>query len=120
MNKNYIITNDELSEKGLNLNDYVLNGDLIPALINMGVDIAVTRCCYLNDGFKGEKGVEKALDENEELVGSFKKLQFRILWNLIFTAEESPIDLFVDTIIVHELGWGKINGFQKGLWYKNY
>lgn len=120
MKTEYIITNDELAEKGLNLNDYALTGDLIPAIINMGLDICVSRCCYLNDSFVGEQTIEKALDEKPELVSSFKKLQFRVLWNLIFTAEESPVDQYIDTIIVHELGWGKINGFQKGLWYKNY
>ena len=26
---------------------------------------------------------------------------------------------FVDNIITHELGWGKINGWQKGIYYKH-
>lgn len=121
MKQDYIITNEELAEKGLNLNDYALTGDLIPALINRGLDICVSRCCYLNDIFKkGEKSIEEELDENPDKVGSFKKLQFNVLWNLLFTATDDPVDLYIDTIIVHELGWGKINGFQKGLWYKNY
>ena len=125
MKSQYIITQEELAEKGLNLYDYA-NGDVIPAIINIALDIAISRCSMLNDNFKGQKSVEKALDEdvandNEYgLVDSFKKLQFRILWNLIFSATDDPVDLYVDTIIVHELGWGKINGFQKGLWYKNY
>ena len=61
------------------------------------------------------------MSQNNEygLVDSFKKLQFRIMWNLIFTATDDPVDLYVDSIIVHELGWGKINGIQKGLFYKN-
>ena len=118
MKQEFIITNEELAQKGLDLNDYALNGDLIPALINRALDISITRCCYLNDSFLGELSVESALDEKPELVGSFKKLQFNILWNLIFTAEDSPVDNYIDTIIVHELGWGKINGFQKGIWYK--
>lgn len=124
MKSQYIITQEELAEKGLNLYDYA-NGDVIPAIINIALDIAISRCCMLNDNFKGQKSVEKALDEdvandNEYgLVDSFKKLQFRILWNLIFSATDDPVDLYVDTIIVHELGWGKINGFQKGLFYKN-
>ena len=120
MKKDYIISNQELAERGLDLEEYALSGVFVPALINRGLDICITRCCYLNDDFKGEKDIEKALDENEYLLGSFKKLQFNVLWNLIFTAEDNPVDLYVDTIIVHELGWGKINGFQKGLWFKNY
>ena len=125
MKSQYIITQEELAQRGLNLYDYA-NGDMIPALINIALDTAITRCCTLNDNFKGQKSVEKALDEdvandNEYgLVDSFKKLQFRIMWNLIFTATDDPVDLYVDSIIVHELGWGKINGIQKGLWYKNY
>ena len=119
MKQEYIITNEELAEKGLDLNDYALTGTLIPALINRSLDISVSRCCFLNDEFKGEKSVEQALDNDQDKVSSFKKLQFNILWNLIFTANTDPVDLYIDTIIVHELGWGKINGFQKGIWYKN-
>ena len=120
MKQDYIVTNEELAEKGLDLNEYALRGDLVPALINRGLDICVSRCCYLNDEFKGEKSVEQALDLDLDKVSAFKKLQFNILWNLIFAATDDPVDLYIDTIIVHELGWGKINGFQKGLWYKNY
>lgn len=120
MKKEYVITNQELAEKGLDLNDYALSGDYVPALINRGLDICVTRCCYLNDDFKGSYSVEQALDNDLTKVEAFKKLQFNVLWNLIFTATDDPIDLYIDTIIVHELNWGKINGFQKGLWYKNY
>lgn len=116
----YVITNEELAEKGLDLNDYALSGDLIPAIINRGLDICVSRCCYLNDSFLGEQSVEEALDNNPALVSAFKKLQFNVIWNLVFTATDDPVDLYVDTIIVHELGWGKINAFQKGIWYKNY
>ena len=116
----YVITNEELAEKGLDLNDYALSGDLIPAIINRGLDICVSRCCYLNDSFLGEQSVEEALDNNPALVSAFKKLQFNVIWNLVFTATDDPVDLYVDTIIVHELGRGKINAFQKGIWYKNY
>ena len=120
MKQEYIITNEELAEQGLNLNDYALTGDLVPALIHRGLDICISRCCFLNDNFKGAKSVEEALDSDPSKVESFKKLQFNILWNLVFTAETDPVDQYIDIIIVHELGWGKINGFQKGLWYKNY
>ena len=126
MKEEYLVTNEELTEMGLNLNDYAIDGTAINSIIHMGLDIAITRCCFLNDNFKGAKSIEKALDEdvakdNEKgLVDSFKKLQKRIIYNLIFTATDDPVDLYVDTIIVHELNWGKINGFQKGIWYKNY
>lgn len=119
MKRDYVITNDELSQSGLDLNDYALSGDLVPAIIQIGLDIAITRCCYLNDNFKGEKSIEKALDTDLDLVDSFKKLQRKIIWNLIFGGTDDPVDLYIDTIITHELGWGKINGFQKGLWYRN-
>lgn len=118
MNANYIITEKELAQRGLDLNDYALEGTLIPAIIQIGLDVAITRCCYLNDNFKGEDSVELALNENPSLVSSFKKLQYRIIFNLIFMGQDDPVDLYVDTIIAHELGWGKINGFQKGIFYK--
>ena len=120
MKLEYRITNEELAERGLDLNDYALDGTYINAIIVRALDIAITRCCFLNDNFKGETSVEQALDSNSDLVSGFKKLQYQIIYNLIFMAEDNPIDLYVDTIISHELGWGKINGFQKGLWYANY
>ena len=120
MKNEYIITNEELAERGLDLNEYALTGVFVPALISRGLDICVSRCCFLNDKFVGEKSIEEELDNHQELVGSFKKLQFNVLWNLIFTAEDNPVDLYIDTIITHELGWGRINGFQKGLYYRNY
>ena len=119
MKQAYITTREELAEKGLDLNDQALNGDLVQPILTRGLDIAVSRCCFLNDSFLGEQSVEKALDEKPELVNSFKKLQFNVIWNLIFTAEDNPIDSYIDTIIVHELGWGKINGIQKGLYYRH-
>ena len=120
MKSEYIITDQELRARGLNLSDYTLEDTFIPAIIQTGLDIAISRCCYLNDNFKGELSVELALDEDDSLVSAFKKLQSRIIYNLVFQAETEPVDLYVDTIIAHELGWGKINGIQKGLWYKNY
>ena len=119
MKPEYIITNEELAQRGLNLDDYALDGTFVPAIIQIGLDIAVSRCCYLNDSFKGEKSIEQELDKDTDLVSSFKKLQYRIIYNLIFTTEKEPVDPYIDTIIVHELGWGKINGIQKGLFYRN-
>lgn len=120
MKSEYIITNEELSEKGLDLNDYAIEGTLIPAIINRGLDIAITRCCYNYDGVETEEELEKLLDENPNKVKTFKKLQYNVIYNLIFTATDDPVDLYIDTIITKELNLGKINGFQKGIWYKNY
>lgn len=119
MNKDYVITNDELAEMGLNLNDYVLNGTYINAIIYLGLRICITRCCTLNDNFtKGGKSVEEQLDKNPDLVETFKVLQYRVIYNLVFTANDNPVDQYVDDLIVFELNWGKINGFQKGYQYK--
>lgn len=120
MKQDYIITEQECAEKGLDLNDYALSGELIPALINRALDIAITRCCYNYDEIESEEDLEKALDSKPNKVGAFKKLQFNILWNLMFTATDDPVDIYIDTIISKELNLGKINGFQKGIWYKNY
>jgi hypothetical protein len=120
MKKEYIITNELCAEKGLDLNNYALTGDLIPALINRALDISITRCAYNYDNIETEEQLEEALDNNPTKVNVFKKLQFQILWNLIFSATDDPVDVYIDTIITKELNLGKINGFQKGLWYKNY
>ena len=34
MKSEYVITNDNLSRRGLDLNDYALDGTFIPAIIN--------------------------------------------------------------------------------------
>lgn len=119
MKSNYIITNTECAERGLDLNDYALDGTYIPALINLALDISVTRCCFNFDNIQGEEDLELALDENPKKVSAFKKLQFHILWNLIFTATDDPVDVYIDTIIAQEINLGKINGVQKGVHYKN-
>ena len=119
MKQEYIVTNEYLRERGLDLNDYALEGTLIDAIINLGLDLAISRCCELNDNFKGEKSIKLAIDNDQNLIDPFKKLQYRVIYNLIFQNETSPIDQFIDTIIAHELGWGKINGYQKGLYYRH-
>lgn len=125
MNSDYIITYEELQERGLNLSDYALDETFIPAIIQTGLDIAVSRCCFLNDNLYGESGLETFLETDDDNLSStdkisaFKKLQYRIIYNLIFQGELDPITNYVDTIIVHEMRCGKINGFQKGLFYRN-
>lgn len=119
MKDEYIVTNEYLSQRGLDLNDYMLEGTLIPAFIQLGLDLLVTRICYLDDNLKGEQDIELALDQDQSKLGAFLKAQYRVLYNLIFQNETSPTDAFIDNIISHELCWGKINGWQKGIYYKH-
>lgn len=119
MNESYIVTNEYLSQKGLDLNDYALEGTLVDAIINLGLDLLVTRIHHLDDNIKSEEDIENYLNENPNKVNAFFKAQYRVIYNLIFQNETSPTDAYVDDIIVFELGLGKINGFQKGLFYPN-
>ena len=118
MKTEYIVTNEYLSQKGLDLNDYALEGTLINAIINIALDLLVTRTCYLDDSKKGEKDIEEYLDKHEDKVGAWFKAQYRVIYNLIFQNETSPLDPMLDNIIVFEIGLGKINGFQKGIYFK--
>ena len=118
MKTEYIVTNEYLSQKGLDLNDYALEGTLINAIINIALDLLVTRTCYLDDSKKGEKDIETYLDQNEDKVNAWFKAQYRVIYNLIFQNETSPLDPMLDNIIVFEIGLGKINGFQKGIYFK--
>lgn len=117
MDTKYLVSNDYLAERGLDLNDYALEGTLINAIIQLGYDLAITRICYLDDSLSQEK-IENDLDVNLNKIDIFYKLQYRIIYNLVFQNENDPLDRMVDHIIVHELKWGKINGWQKGLFYK--
>ena len=118
MNEKYIVTNEYLSQRGLDLNDYALEGTFINAIINLGLDLLVTRICYLNDNINGETDIENLLGENESKINTFFKAQYRVIYNLIFQNETSPVDPFIDNIIAHELGMAKINGWQKGIYFK--
>ena len=116
MKDSYIITNEDLiARKGLDLNDYVIDGTKIPAIIQIGLDYAITDILTLNDVFKYEKDIEKALDDDQDLIDPFKKLQCQVVYNLIFLGNDNPIDKTVDDIICADLRWGSINGFQKRL-----
>ena len=118
MDEKYIVTNEYLSQRGLNLNDYAIDGTMINAIINLGLDLLVTRICYLNDSIKGEKDIENALGNDEQKINTFFKAQYRVIYNLIFQNETSPVDPFIDNIIAHELEMAKINGWQKGIYFK--
>ena len=125
MNEKYIVSNEYLAQKGLDLNEYALDGTYIPAILDLGLDICVDRICKLDDDIKSENQIESYLDTDddkrtkEDKLKAFYKLQYRVIYNLIFQNETEPVDSYVDSIIVFQLGLGKINGFQKGLFYKN-
>lgn len=118
MKEKYVVNNEYLAQRGLNLNDYALDGTYIDAIINLALDLLVTRICYLDDSIKGEKNIEKLLDDDENKINTFFKAQYRVIYNLIFQNETSPIDPFIDNIIAHELGMSKINGWQKGIYHR--
>ena len=118
MKDEYIVSNEYLAQRGLDLNEYAVEGTYVEPIIYLALDIAISRICLLNDDFKGESYIEKALDDDPSLVNTFYKLQYRVIYNLMFQNETNPMDSLVDSIIVHELGWGKINGYQKGYFFK--
>lgn len=115
MKSEYVITNDNLSSRGLDLNDYALDGTFIPAIINDAFDLLITRICYLSDNIKGEEDIETYIDNNPTKLKPFIKAQYRMIYNLIFLNDKDPRDSMIDDIIVFEIGLGKINDIQKGL-----
>jgi hypothetical protein len=119
MNEKYIVTNEYLSQRGLDLNEYALDGTFINAIINLALDLLVTRICYLDDSKSNESDIEKDLGDDAQKINTFFKAQYRVIYNLIFQNETSPTDPFIDNIIAHELCMGKINGFQKGIYYRH-
>lgn len=120
MDSKYVITNDDLKNKGLDLNDYALDGTLIQGIIEQALDIVVIpRILYLCDNLHSESDIENALENKEDKIKAFKKLQYLAIYNMIFQAETSPIDIYFDTIISHELNIGRINSVQKGLYYRH-
>lgn len=117
MKENYVVSEEYLQERGLDLNEYTLEGTFNEAIIHLALDLLITRICYLNDDLKGEKAIERALDENSDKVDTFFKAQYRVIYNLIFQNETSPTDAYIDNIIAHELGFAKLNGWQKGVYH---
>ena len=116
MKEEYKITEDELAtEYGLSLSNYLINTTAIPMIINIALGKGITRILHYNDNFKYQSDIEKALDKELELVPAFKKLQFQIIYNLVFVGDDNPINREVDEIICSDLRWGKINGFQKNV-----
>ena len=119
MKSEYIVTNEYLSQtKGLDLNDYALEGTLISAIINIALDICVDRICKLCDNITYEEDIEEQLGNDEKRIRAFKKLQYRCIYNLIFMSETEPTDSYFDDIISQQLKFGKINSIQKGYFHK--
>lgn len=118
MNEKYIVNNEYLTDRGLNLNEYALDDSYTNAIINLALDLLVTRICYLDDSIKSEKDIERSLGDDENKINTFFKAQYRVIYNLIFQNETSPTDPFIDNIIAHELEMSKINGWQKGIYHK--
>ena len=122
MEQNYKIDNNYLAQRGLDLNEYSLSGTKIPAIIDRGYDILINRMCQIGDQFGSEQKIIEYLCINdkrtsEEKISAFQKAQYNIIYNLIFQNETNPVDRYVDGILVFQLGC-KINGFQKGIYYK--
>ena len=118
MNEKYVVSNEYLKERGLDLYQYALDGTFVQPIIQLALDLLVTRICYLNDSIKGEQDIETLLGDNQQKINTFFKAQYRVIYNLIFQNETSPIDPFIDNIIAHELEMAKINGWQKGVYFK--
>ena len=124
MNTNYVITNEYLKENyGLDLNDYALEGDLVPLIINIALDKAVDIFCEYNDNIKGARQLNDYLGlDDEYLLASdkqeaFKKLQYQIVYRLIFESGLDIKDEWLISLLAKQLGC-KINGFQKGIFQK--
>ena len=118
MDQKYVITEEELAEKGLDLNDYALEGTLIPAIINISLDICVDRICKLCDEISGENDIEEKVGDDPNKIRALKKLQYRCIHNLIFMGETEPTDAYFDDIISQQLKIGRINSIQKGYYHR--
>lgn len=113
MKEEYKITPQDLEKKGLILSQYALDTTFIQPIIEIALGLAITRILNRNDDFKYEEDVEHELDKNPKLVEPFKKLQYQIIYNLVFLGDNDPINVTVDNIISCDLRWCKINGWQK-------
>lgn len=118
MKQEYVISNEELANKGLDLNDYALESTMINAIINIALDICVDRICKLCDNISCEEDIEAKLGNDLSKINTFKKLQYRCIHNLIFTSETGPDDSYFDDIISQQLKFGKINSIQKGYFHR--
>ena len=113
MKEEYKITEEDLAKKGLVLSQYALDTTLIPAIIEIALGLAVTRILNRNDDFKYESDIESEIDKEPRLLAPFKKLQYQIIYNLVFLGDNDPVNAIVDSIIACDLRWCKVNGWQK-------
>lgn len=116
MEQKYIINEQELNERGLQISEYVVATTFIPAIINLALDMAITRIFALNDSIKSVKDIEDILEKDTDKQLAFKKLQYRVIYNLIFLGNNDPLDKSVDDIISGDLRLTAINGYQKRIW----
>ena len=123
MEQKYKVDNKYLAQMGLDLNEYALDGTFIPAIINKGYGILINRMCQIGDQFNSEQKIVTYLENSdsertsEEKISAFKDAQYNVIYNLVFQNETNPVDRYVDGILAFQLGC-KINGFQKGIYYK--
>ena len=115
MKKEYIITTEELEQRGLILSEYALDGTMIAPIIEIALGLAISSILDRNDELKYEDDIEKAIDDEPKLVSAFKKLQYQIIYNLIFLGDIDPINSIVERIIRADLRMCKLNGFQTHL-----
>lgn len=114
MKQEYIITEQELIELGIDLGEYMEDGIKSNALVMKALNLGISQIVKMGDNLQFEEDIEAKLDADSRLVKVFKKLQYTIIYNLLFVADNDPLDRNVNDIIANELKLGKINGIQKG------
>lgn len=119
MPNKYIITYDELiNDYQFNLGTYVTDVMFVNTVIKQAYERCVTAILHFNDNLKGRNALFEKIDNNEDLVYGFKKLQFQVIYNMCFLGDSDPIDTYCEEIICFDMNMGKINGFQKGIYRK--
>lgn len=122
MKSEYLVDEQYLADKGLILEDYLCDSTYINAVIQIALMLLTDRMCQIGNQFHSQKQIEDYLGINDERttqekVWAFKEAQYKVIYNLVFTAETNPVDQYVDGILVYQLGC-VIHGFQKGFYYK--
>lgn len=114
MKEQYLITEEELNEKGLVIREYALDESYIHSIILQANDLLNTFVLKHNHDFEGEEDIVADLVAHPQKISSYKKAQHRLIYNMIFLGDNDPLDKIVSDIIIYDLRWGKLNGFQKG------
>lgn len=113
-----LITEQELLEKGFNINEYTIDTNSSSAVINLAYSLALTRISKFNDKMQSDEEIISEVSKPNK-ISIFKDLQYRIIYNLVFGGLDDPCDKYVDDIICFRLKLGAINGFQKSVWGVN-